>query len=139
MPLTTRAPSADVLLTSHAKAAAQARRVVTTLAAHDTDVAERGELLVSEAVTNAVEHTDSANVQLSVSVDRRSGELFCAVFDTDPQQPTPPPAPAEDAEPGESGRGLGLIASLSDAWGCVAGGRGKWIWFHLRPGGKGAC
>ena len=143
MPVSARVPTADVLLTSHAGAPAQARRILTTLAAHGTEVAERGELLVSEAVTNAVEHTSSAHVQLSVTMDHRAGELFCAVHDTDPRLPAPPPVPtgntegigdAGDAELGESGRGMGLIDSLSDAWGCVAGSRGKWVWFHLSPG-----
>ncbi|WP_052434374.1 ATP-binding protein [Streptacidiphilus melanogenes] len=127
-----RTPAALLMLPRHARAAAQARHTVAALAPCDEDVADRGKLLVTEAVANAVEHTDGPSVTVEVCVDHRTGGMFCAVFDGDPATPLPE-RPGVAACTAESGRGLGLIKDLSDDWGYFRVRDGKWVWFHLRP------
>ncbi|SEM85816.1 ATP-binding protein [Streptacidiphilus jiangxiensis] len=127
-----RTPAAVLTLPRHARAAAQARHTVAALAHYDEDVADRGKLLVTEAVANAVEHTDGPSVTVEVRVDHQTGGMFCAVFDTDPAVPLPD-GPVHAACTAESGRGLALIKDLSDDWGYFRVQDGKWVWFHLRP------
>ncbi|WP_052442368.1 ATP-binding protein [Streptacidiphilus neutrinimicus] len=127
-----RTPAAVLTLPRHARAAAQARHTVAALAPDDEDVTDRGKLLVTEAVANAVEHTDGPWVTVEMCVDHRSGGMFCAVFDGDPATPLPV-RPGVAARAAESGRGLRLIKDLSDDWGYFRVRDGKWVWFHLRP------
>ncbi|WP_073928959.1 ATP-binding protein [Streptomyces sp. CB03911] len=97
---------------------------------------EVGELLLSELVTNAVEHARVpagrlVKVRFALEADR----LRVEVHDASPQRPVPGPAPARpDAE---AGRGLLLVRELSDGWGCCprAGGIGKFVWFECTPAG----
>jgi anti-sigma regulatory factor (Ser/Thr protein kinase) len=131
-------PAALLTLPRHARAAAQARHTVGALAHDDEDVADRGKLLVTEAVANAVEHTDGPSVTVEVRVDRLTGGLFCAVHDSDPATPLPE-RPGVAGRSAESGRGLGLIKDLSDDWGYFRVQDGTWVWFHLRPAPDAAC
>ncbi|MEZ0067503.1 anti-sigma regulatory factor (Ser/Thr protein kinase) [Streptacidiphilus sp. MAP12-20] len=134
-----RSSAAILRLPRHARAASQARHTVAALAApHDQDVADRGQLLVTEAVANAVEHTVGAQVTVELSVDSGTGTMYCAVFDSDPRalRPTSSVPMAERVPqdgPAESGRGLDLIQALSDEWGCEREEGGKWVWFQVRP------
>ncbi|WP_051944343.1 ATP-binding protein [Streptacidiphilus rugosus] len=136
-----RTSAAILRLPRHARAASQARHTVAALAAsHDQDVADRGQLLVTEAVANAVEHTIGTQVTVELAVDGSTGTMYCAVFDTDPRARLPEPRIVaelppwdEKAEIAESGRGLDLIRALSDEWGCEREEDGKWVWFQLRP------
>ncbi|MEZ0070177.1 anti-sigma regulatory factor (Ser/Thr protein kinase) [Streptacidiphilus sp. MAP12-20] len=108
----------------------RARRAFTALYA-DHAAAEDGRLLLSEAVANAVEHTDAEQVRVVIQHHPPSGRLVCAVHDSGPAVPTSPAqTPGADAE---SGRGLHLIESLSEAWGHLVRPDGKWTWFSLRP------
>jgi anti-sigma regulatory factor (Ser/Thr protein kinase) len=129
-----RTPAALLTLPRHARAAAQARHTVGALAPYDEDVADRGRLLVTEAVAN----TDGPSVTVEVCVDHLTGGMFCAVFDSDPATPLPE-RPGVAARTAESGRGLGLIKDLSDDWGYFRVQDGKWVWFHLRPAPDAAC
>ena len=123
---------ADVTLPRTARAVTQARHTMAALVA-GSGVADDAELLISEAVANAVQHTGGPVVRLSISHDFRSGELLCRVGDASPEAPRPEglPDPGHD---GESGRGLHLITALSDGWGYERHPRGKHLWFRLRPG-----
>lgn len=127
-----RTPAAVLTLPRHARAAAQARHTVAALAHYDADVADRGKLLVTEAVANAVEHACGPSVTVEVRVDHRTGGMFCAVFDGDPAGSLPDGSDVASCT-AESGRGLGLIKDLSDDWGYFRVQDGKWVWFHLRP------
>lgn len=96
------------------------------------EVAENAELVVSEMVTNAL-HASSAitvmgaaahaSMQLEANV---RGSLIIQVWDGHPD----PPVRAKVDEDAESGRGLLIVESLCDDWGCYwpAGGNGKWVW-----------
>ena len=83
-------------------------------------------LLVSELVTNAVEHARSRSlvrVGLLVSPPRIRGEV-------DDFSPTPPilrhPSVHEPR-----GRGLRLVAEMAGAWGYELGSGVKTVWFEL--------
>ncbi|MFF0288158.1 ATP-binding protein [Streptomyces sp. NPDC005262] len=118
---------ADLHLPACKRSVGQARRALATLVP-EGDVADNGKLLVSEAVANAVEHTDSDQVRVLLDHDDASGELVCAVRDSSSR--TPVATGVADVE-AEKGRGLHLVDILADAWGYLPDGHGKWIWFSL--------
>jgi anti-sigma regulatory factor (Ser/Thr protein kinase) len=76
-------------------------------------------LLASELVTNAIRHERGETVVLVLTCTR--DQLRVEVHDTSTAMPVPVYAPAD----AETGRGLMLVASLSDDWG-----------FHRTPAGK---
>ncbi|MDT6988503.1 ATP-binding protein [Streptomyces lusitanus] len=92
-------------------------------------------LLVTELVTNAVEHTDASDVICSVSLsaevvtvsvtDTGSGTSTGTDTDTDTDGV---PVPAQPDDLAESGRGLFLVAALATDWGTrlTAGSREVW-------------
>ncbi|TMR12420.1 ATP-binding protein [Nonomuraea turkmeniaca] len=88
------------------------------------DQIEVAELLVSELVGNALDHTRG---QARLSFAAVDGRLRCEVEDEDPELPS---MRAVDVD-AESGRGLFLVDMLSNCWGSVATARGKAIWFEL--------
>lgn len=82
------------------------------------------ELLTSELVTNAIQHTGRADgsplpqpaetvAVIGVRVRLRDTVVRLEVWDNDPR----PPVPAQPSPDDESGRGLLLVATLSQAWG----------------------
>jgi anti-sigma regulatory factor (Ser/Thr protein kinase) len=98
----------------------------------DLDVAV---LLTSELVTNAITHEVSGAVLLVISCS--GGELRVDVHDTSCDLPVVVDAPAD----AETGRGLMLVAALSDDWGFYRTPAGKAVYFTLAFGpdpGKGA-
>lgn len=88
------------------------------------------QLLTSELVTNAVRHARPPFV-LSVRLIERTAEV--SIEDGDPdRQPTFRP-PSTDI--GDGGRGLVIVDSFADEWGCDVRPRlGKSVWFRLHPG-----
>ena len=87
---------------------------------------ETVELLTSEVVTNAVIHAGSSPV---VEVAAEGGTVRVSVEDHDPAWPMPQ-AVSEDAT---SGRGMGLVDTMADAWGVEkVVDRGKRVWFEVR-------
>jgi anti-sigma regulatory factor (Ser/Thr protein kinase) len=81
-------------------------------------------LLVSEVATNALVH-GTGDVQVRV---RTTGSVLrVEVADDSPRMPEPRAAgPLE-----EGGRGLSLVAQLSQGWGVYREGPGKVVWFEL--------
>jgi anti-sigma regulatory factor (Ser/Thr protein kinase) len=84
------------------------------------DLAFTTELVVSELVTNAIRYS-AGPVGLRLIHD---GVLACEVSDPSNTQPRLGRAHIAD----EGGRGLFLVAQLTDRWGCRYGRSGKTIW-----------
>jgi anti-sigma regulatory factor (Ser/Thr protein kinase) len=86
-------------------------------------------LAVSELVTNAVVH---GGEPISLTCRHSSGTLRIEVFDSDPLMSLRDP----NADDQTGGRGLPILAALSDRWGCGAVPGGKVVWaetFTARP------
>ena len=88
------------------------------------DVADVAELLVSEVVTNAIEHGRSGGL---VQVIALPAGLRVEVSDrsTDPPE-LRNPSPAEP-----TGRGLAIVSDLARRWGVDLRRDGKTVWFEL--------
>ncbi|MFI9200436.1 ATP-binding protein [Streptomyces sp. NPDC053048] len=97
-----------------------------------SDVADVAELLASELVTNAYEHTDGP---CSVRLRGRVGErVRVTVWDTSPVVPSERSGGADS----EAGRGLMLVRQWADEWGSCrqASRHGKALWFELLSPGR---
>jgi anti-sigma regulatory factor (Ser/Thr protein kinase) len=81
------------------------------------------ELLISELVTNAVRHSGSDEVRVSI---RRGDPLRVLVSDQGDGMPL-----VTEREIG--GWGLRLVEALSIGWGVVPLATGKVVWFDLEP------
>lgn len=91
-----------------------------------TELVDSGRLIVSELVANSVEHT--ACHYLRVTVTRlETGRVRIAVLDRSRQEPTPRTASETD----EDGRGLLVVAVLSDKTGTDRLRWGKRVWSEL--------
>lgn len=101
------------------------------------DQAETVELLVSELVTNAVQtvggHAQSRFIRLSLSSDKV--RLLIEVWDADPRPPVSRALTSDGIPPldQEGGRGLFLVATLSQRWSWYPAPRwvGKVVWCEL--------
>ncbi|WP_329219208.1 SpoIIE family protein phosphatase [Streptomyces sp. NBC_01485] len=98
------------------------------------DQVDSAVLLVSEALTNVLVHTD-ADALLVAEVTGAPGERRIRIEVTDTSDDLP-----HKRRPGElasSGRGLVLIELLAGTWGVAPRGEGKSIWFELyEPGAQ---
>jgi anti-sigma regulatory factor (Ser/Thr protein kinase) len=93
------------------------------------DVVGRGELLISEAVTNSVRHgSPRSEDSIEVSVDIDPGCVRVEVTDHSVLR-----TPLHTHEWTGAGGGLGLllIDRLADRWGVVPRPGGKAVWFEL--------
>ena len=90
-------------------------------------------LVMSELVTNAVEHARSV---MTVVVTRRGAGLHLAVSDeiTEPPRMIDLPRPRPGQPLDERGRGLRVVAATAIAWGSLPTRTGKMVWASLRPG-----
>jgi anti-sigma regulatory factor (Ser/Thr protein kinase) len=91
------------------------------------DRIEDAVLVVSEAATNAVQH--GAGLVL-VRLLRRRRYVRVEVQDNSPV----PPAPLDNDTTGERGRGLTIIATLTERWGTRRTPSGKVVWAELPSG-----
>lgn len=105
---------------------AHCRRLVRdTLAAWGlTALTETVELLVSELVTNAIQH---AGGEIRLRLQRDEGALLCEVCD----QTRNPPELQELSATAERGRGILLVNELSGKWGHRRTASGKIVWCTL--------
>ncbi|MFD7531453.1 ATP-binding protein [Streptomyces sp. NPDC059849] len=107
--------------------------VATVLwAAGHAPLVDDARLCVSEVVSNAYCHTDSPQVRVEVTVNRRQVTVY--VTDDEPGHlPVPPPPRTPGAD--EGGRGLFLVDALAARWGTTAYGarspHSKTVWFTL--------
>ncbi|WP_441250460.1 SpoIIE family protein phosphatase [Kitasatospora sp. McL0602] len=87
-------------------------------------LAENTELMVSELVTNAIQHaTRPVTLRLV-----RTSVLRCEVGDDSALLPRTRRAGPED----ERGRGLQIVARCAERWGATRLGAGKVVWFEQR-------
>ena len=92
---------------------------------HCEERADDALLLLSETLTNAVQHAEGP---IELHLHRSATDLTVEVSDRSPHLPQPRQAP-EDAE---SGRGLLLVRALAAGWGVRPTDEGKTTWFTLR-------
>lgn len=91
----------------------------------DTDSIDEVVLVASELVGNAVRHTPPGPLDITWDID--PGGVTVRVADPSSTLPTLR-APLE-TEPG--GRGLTIVAAVSDDWGAYPLGSGKRVWAHV--------
>ncbi len=92
-------------------------------------LADTAELVVSEVVTNAIVHTGT-RIELSTMLDGTG--LRVEVSDSGKHLPVM----ASYDTLASTGRGLHLVAELSDHWGVESKPGGKVFWFHLGLDGR---
>jgi anti-sigma regulatory factor (Ser/Thr protein kinase) len=105
-----------------------ARLALADLESHlDTSVAFDVRLLVSELVTNSVQHAQiAAEDSIVLAVSFTEATVRVEVRDDGPGFEPPASPPPDDAD---AGWGLFLVEQLADAWG-VADDR-KGVWFEI--------
>lgn len=82
-------------------------------------------LLVSELVTNALLHgRPPLELRLTAGADRVRVEVYDAAGDQMPALRFPPPDSPH-------GRGMEIVAALSDRWGSASSPVGKVVWFEV--------
>jgi anti-sigma regulatory factor (Ser/Thr protein kinase) len=116
-----------VRLTAGPAAAGEARsHVREAIGAWDVPVdSSVAILLTSELVTNAIRHEAGQTITLAVA--RLRGQLRVDVHDSSYSWPVVLEASAD----AEAGRGLMLVATLSDEWGFYRTPAGKAVYFTL--------
>ncbi|WP_331759647.1 ATP-binding protein [Streptomyces anulatus] len=90
------------------------------------DLVHTGETVVSELMTNVVEHTATAHCEVTVELDEHES-IRITVSDSSREAPYVR-APADEEE---RGRGLRLIAAMSQRWGYDFHPWGKVTWAVL--------
>jgi anti-sigma regulatory factor (Ser/Thr protein kinase) len=96
-----------------------------------THLADTAELLATELLSNAVQHTTGP---AALRVRYSNGVLQIGAWDADPEPPDPP-GKLEKLADAEEGRGLALVRACADVWGWQPlsrfGQRGKLVWCEL--------
>jgi anti-sigma regulatory factor (Ser/Thr protein kinase) len=105
-----------------------ARLALADLESHlDTSVAFDVRLLVSELVTNSVQHAQiAAEDSIVLAVSFTEATVRVEVRDDGPGFEPPASPPPDDAD---AGWGLFLVEQLADAWGVADDGKG--VWFEI--------
>ncbi|MGZ4590092.1 MAG: ATP-binding protein [Actinomycetes bacterium] len=105
----------------------QARRFVQEhLGDLSDDALDIAVLLTSELVTNAILH---ARTPVQLGLVRDDDTVMVAVGDRAPAEMSLEPRSWSKDRPG--GRGLALVAEMSDSWGTSTHTGGKTVWFVL--------
>jgi len=122
-------PAAPVAMTLPATAgsSARAREAVAEAASAwglSEDVADDAALVVTELVSNAVDH---AAGPIGLTVTRTDSGLRIEVADTSSTPPQQRPIQVDSAR----GRGLIIVAALTSSWGTDQNGSGKVVWAEL--------
>ncbi|MDX2936858.1 ATP-binding protein [Streptomyces ipomoeae] len=110
------------------EARAAVRRILKDWAL-DGELADDIATVATELVTNAVRHCRVALAEVEVVVSIRGCGLLLEVSDPDKGRL---PVPHTEGEPeGDGGRGLTLVAALSERWGCEARPFTKCVWAYF--------
>jgi anti-sigma regulatory factor (Ser/Thr protein kinase) len=124
-----RPRSVRLALTAVPHASREARYVARAVL-QDWDVAtglvDDAVLVISELVTNAVRHAGTATT-LELEIGQTGDRLRIALIDGDATEPRPRSAGAG----AEDGRGLAILAALSDRWGIEPLQGGKRVWWEV--------
>jgi len=96
----------------------------------DDDARDAVMLLVSEVVTNAVQH---GRTDFEVAVRMQPHEVTVEVADHNPRMPQPCLAPPD----APSGKGLLVVDATAASWGSERHHDGKVVWFSVTPDGNG--
>ena len=135
--LAARIPGADRLtltLQPDTDAPSAARNLVSDacLSWGLTSLLHPSRLVMSELVTNAVEH---AGTGIRVVVTRRGPGLHLAVADGDPRLPQllRPAWPRADRPLDERGSGLRAVHATAALWGTLPADGGKVVWATIQP------
>jgi anti-sigma regulatory factor (Ser/Thr protein kinase) len=112
-------------------APSEARRDVQAVCGHlDADLVADASLVVSELVTNAVQHGEPP---VELTVTSGPDDVHLAVRDHSPVEPRN--AGARPADRGHDvparGFGVGLVDTLASTWGVVPEPSGKLVWARL--------
>ena len=91
------------------------------------ELTETAVLLVSELVTNAIQHASGGGSAIVLRLETAGGWLRIEVYDTDPGEPCPRPLTGLE----EGGFGLVLVDAMADKWGVRQTGNGKAVWAEL--------
>ncbi|WP_063794982.1 ATP-binding protein [Kitasatospora sp. MBT66] len=122
-------------LPRHRKSPGAARRELRSFLADHPDsenLLPTDELLLSELVTNSVQHARTARGRLiQIRFGLADSLLRIEVHDADSEKPAL--RSSSDPDSDEDGRGLLLVHELATQWGCSprAGGIGKFVWCHI--------
>lgn len=118
----------ETLPCEEASASAARKLVRTALDAWGLgELAEDSSLIVSELATNAVRHTRSRYMRVTVT---RPSPGWVRVAVVDKSRTMPQPRPASETDTG--GRGLAVVDAFSDRWGTDRLPWGKRVWAELR-------
>jgi anti-sigma regulatory factor (Ser/Thr protein kinase) len=122
-------PGYTVLMPCQPESVRQARAFVSSVL--ETwgigDLADDGEIVVSELLTNTLDHTTCPMAK--VVIERSLGDVVrIEVVDNSHARPRL----QEDDAAAESGRGLFLVDALSWRWGCDEHAWGKSTWAELK-------
>ncbi|MCQ8834432.1 ATP-binding protein [Streptomyces malaysiensis] len=131
-PLPIGSPSEHWRLPRHPRSVGRARqrlRQELTARRISTDMLATAELLLSELVTNAVQHAHVLpGREIEVSYELSNSHLRVEVADASDEQPEQRAVDNND----ERGRGLLLVDALATKWGVSPQSIiGKFVWFEL--------
>ncbi|NUP44305.1 MAG: ATP-binding protein [Streptomyces sp.] len=128
---TTGHPAYSQTLPCEPESARRARLLVRTACEtwHLPGLADRAELVISELVSNAVAHSGSRAMRVTVSRPAPD-RVRLSVVDRSHAKPATRTASEDD----EHGRGLALIEAVSDRWGTDPLRWGKRVWAECALG-----
>jgi DNA-binding NarL/FixJ family response regulator len=109
---------------SAGRARAFARETMSSGGADDHELVETVQLLLSELVTNAIVHARS---EPTVAIQLLADRVHIEIVDDTTADVRPRTARADE----ESGRGLGIVETLAQAWGTTPLPGGKVVWFDV--------
>lgn len=95
---------------------------------------DEAELLVTELATNVIKHVGEG-VAATLVLEWRDGRLRVEMHDRSGAFPVPGPRGWDD----ECGRGLHLLAALTEDWGTALTAAGKLVWCEVAVDSPGMC
>lgn len=87
---------------------------------------------VTELLSNVVRHVPGSRAVVRLRHDPAVGRVRVEVTDEGPPFPLRLPGPADPCE--ESGRGLALVAAVTEKWGVQLLPVGRTVWFETASG-----